>query len=412
MRFIFITNFYPPLHLGGYELWCQEVAERLRESGHEILVLTSRYHKEYLKQSEPDWVHRDLYLEMDLGSGENALLFFTARKKRIETSLRLLSQHINSFAPDGILIWGMWNLPRILSTQAEAIMPGKVAYYFGDYWPTLPNQFENFWNESPRSLVSFIPKNLLRIVARRLLARETRPEPTFKYGFFCSEFLQKELEDKGLSWENVKVIYGSIDTSLYTKNDGNSVDKSNNKDLSLLYVGRLQSDKGVHTAIEAVSMLVHDHKIESICLQIVGSGDLQYLSFLQDLVQQNGLEPYVHFKGSYPKEKLPEIYEQFDIFLFTSIWQEPFGRVIVEAMSSGCAVIGTQTGGAAEIIKDGTTGLTYQPGNATELTQQIIKLSQSPLLKQQLIENGKQAAVEMFDTTRMVSEIEAALLEI
>ncbi len=81
MRILFLTNFYPPASLGGYEQWCQEVAERLQDR-HRIVVLTNRHGRGTLAASEPDWVRRDLHLEMDLGTMRNGVQFFTRRRAR------------------------------------------------------------------------------------------------------------------------------------------------------------------------------------------------------------------------------------------------------------------------------------------------------------------------------------------
>ncbi|TMC57253.1 MAG: glycosyl transferase family 1, partial [Chloroflexi bacterium] len=43
MRLLFLSNFYPPHHFGGYEELCAEVAEGLRARGHTVAVLTSRH---------------------------------------------------------------------------------------------------------------------------------------------------------------------------------------------------------------------------------------------------------------------------------------------------------------------------------------------------------------------------------
>lgn len=145
MKILFLTNFYPPASRGGYEQWCQEVGDGLRERGHEVTVLTSTYGRKDV-HNDPVWVKRELHLEMELASLKNALQFFTVRKNRERENLRLLQKTIDHFSPAVILLWGMWNFPRSLPVLAEKLLPGRVAYYMGDYWPTLPGQFENYWN--------------------------------------------------------------------------------------------------------------------------------------------------------------------------------------------------------------------------------------------------------------------------
>jgi hypothetical protein len=80
MRLLFLSNFFPPVCLGGYEEWCQEVALAFLSKGHEVKVLTSQYRKETIIQSEPDRVVRKFYLEMDFASFRNGVDFFINRK--------------------------------------------------------------------------------------------------------------------------------------------------------------------------------------------------------------------------------------------------------------------------------------------------------------------------------------------
>ena len=65
MRFLFLSNFYPPADMGGWEQWCQEIAVNFAQKGHEVAVLTSRFLREYVTDTEPA-IYRDLYLESDL----------------------------------------------------------------------------------------------------------------------------------------------------------------------------------------------------------------------------------------------------------------------------------------------------------------------------------------------------------
>ncbi|MBK9925982.1 MAG: glycosyltransferase family 4 protein [Anaerolineales bacterium] len=403
MKILFLTNFYPPASRGGYEQWCQEVADGLTKRGHDILVLASSHGKSTV-QDDPIWVRRELYLEMEFASLQNALHFFTARKKRENENLVLLRKTIADYKPDIVLIWGMWNLSRSLSALAEAMMPGRVAYYVGDYWPTLPDQFENYWNASPRNFITGLPKLLLKPIAQQILAREKRPVLKLEHVMFPSTFMMEEFKRKGISPRNVKIVHGGIDTRPYL--DGLV---THHKHLSLLYIGRLTHEKGVHTTIESLGQLVHEHNIKDLTLTIVGDGESDYMNHLHQLVEDKRLVSFVNFLPVQPKDALPVLYRAADVFLFTSIWPEPFGRVIVEAMASGVAVIGTSVGGASEILVDGDNALVFSPDNPSSLTQQVMRLIETPALREQLIASARETAVNKFDIQRMTAEIESYL---
>lgn len=401
MRLLFLSNFYPPASRGGYEQWCQEVLEALRAHGHEVCVLTSDFGAAKLDTPDPAWVQRTLHLEMELASLKNAFQFFTHRKRREQNNLAGLRALVASFRPEAILVWGMWNLPRSLPALAEELLPGRVVYYMGDYWPTLPDQFENYWNAAPRNLLTGLPKLLLRPLALRTLSQEARPMLKFAHVLFPSAFMKREFVQKGLTPPKASIVAGAIDTRPYLADS-----KVSNDQLSLLYIGRLTQEKGVHTAILAVAELVHRIGLADLHLNIVGDGEPDYVAHLRDLITQHSLASYVDLKPAQPKETMPALYRSADIFLFTSIWPEPFGRVIVEAMASGVTVIGTPVGGAAEILVENVNALTFPPDDAASLARQIQALRNDPALRLRLARAGREWAVSRFDLQAMTSGIE------
>ncbi|MFW6098078.1 MAG: glycosyltransferase family 4 protein, partial [Chloroflexota bacterium] len=168
-------------------------------------------------------------------------------------------------------------------------------------------------------------------------------------------------------------------------------------------------DKGVHTALEAVGELMQEQDLRDIKVVIAGDGDATYAARLHELVKNLGITAVVKFMGSVAKEKLPHVYAQADILLFPSIWEEPFGRTLVEGMASGLAIISTRTGGAGEIVKDGHNALVFEAGNAIELARAIESLRRSPQLRQRLALKAQETALEQFALPRMVDEIESYL---
>lgn len=404
MKILFLSNFYPPASRGGYEQWCQEVLDGLRCQGHDVRVLTSNFGKKHLSVPDPAWVDRTLYLEMELASLRNALQFFTHRKKRERQNIHYVRQIVKNFGPDAVLVWGMWNLHRSVPALVEELMAGRVAYYMGDYWPTLPNQFQNYWNSPARNIMTGFPKSLMKPVAQKILAHEKRPALQLSRVIFPSAFMQDALMQKGVKPLHAKVIYGAIDTKLYLNGHKNQSDT-----VSILYIGRLTEEKGVHTAIESVGHLVRENGLKNLKLTIVGDGEPAYKTYLYQLANQLNVGSYVTFLPAQPKEALPALYKQTDIFLFTSIWPEPFGRVIVEAMASGVPVVGAPVGGAKEILAENVNALTFTPNDPVNLADRLRKLIESPELRDTLGKAGRTIAMHEFDIQRMTREIETYL---
>lgn len=407
MKLLFLTNFYPPASRGGYERWCQEVAEDLRHRGHEIIVLTSCGHADPALAGESGWIRRELHLEMALVSLRNGVEFFTSRKRREAENLHCLTQILEDERPDAVLVWGMWNLSRSLPALAEARLPGRVIYYMGDYWPTLPTQYEEYWRAPARSWATRLPKAMLNIAAQQALAGEEIPTLQFAHVIFPTRFMREDFEQRGIPVRESAVIYGAVD--LHPYGNGHHAPVGEKERLSLLYAGRLTHEKGVHTAVEAVGKLVNSLDLPTIHLTIVGSGDPDYVDFLHQRIRRDGIEEHVTLAGPQPASAMPGIYRDADILLFTSIWDEPFGRVLVEAMASGVVVVGTATGGAGELLLEEENALLFPPEDADALAAQIHRLAASPILRKQLSDCGRQMATQQFDIRRMSAEIEAYL---
>lgn len=405
MRILFLSNFFPPLGLGGYEEWCREVALGLRRRGHDVTVLTSRP-RTAVQTADPPWVRRELFLEMEIASLRNSINFFTRRRSRERDSLAALRRRLAADRPDHVVIWGMWNMPRSLPALAEELLPERTAYYMGDYWPTLPNQWQNYWQAKPRSPLRALPKLLLKPLAQMLLARETRPPLALERVMFPTRFMGTELARLGFAPKQARIVYGAIDTQPYKRPPGAAAE---NGTLRLLSVGRLAPEKGVHLAIEAMGELARAGKAGRLTLSIAGAGEPEYENELRELAERNQVSARVELLGPQPKAALPNLYHGAHIFLFTSVWAEPFGRALAEAMAAGLPVIGAPVGGAAELLVPEETALHFAPGDAKDLAAQIERLASQPALRERLARNARELALSRFDSERMTAEIESFL---
>ncbi len=231
--------------------------------------------------------------------------------------------------------------------------------------------------------------------------------PQFHHVSCCSQYVVEVLTDAGILPAGAVVILNGIDPTPFTTNQDQEHER--NGLLHLLYFGALLEHKGVHTAIEALGLLQQQGLADQLRLTIVGGGQPEYEARLHALTESLGLRGRVCFTGRVSRSEMPGILREHDVFLFTSIWAEPFGRTIIEAMAAGLAVIGANVGGSREIFRFCQEDLLFEPGDAQALAQQIQRFLGDPDLSRRLGQEGRQLVAERFTLERMVDEMEAWL---
>lgn len=172
-------------------------------------------------------------------------------------------------------------------------------------------------------------------------------------------------------------IYPGIDSTSGSANgfDGNvlRLDRWRQGEApTILFVGRLQWAKGLHTLLVAVH-IVHSHFRLPCRLWVVGGGD--QASFKR-LAHELGIDAYVEFFGTMPRSQVRQKMREADLFSFPSLvsptWTEQFGFALVEAMAHGLPVATTDSGSIREICGD--DGLYSSTGNAYSLANNIAVL--------------------------------------
>ncbi|MEK6949729.1 MAG: glycosyltransferase family 4 protein [Nanoarchaeota archaeon] len=144
------------------------------------------------------------------------------------------------------------------------------------------------------------------------------------------------------------------------------------KNKLLLFVGRLSDQKGLQYLIDALPEIVK--KEPAAKLLIIGEGP--YKLELEKEISENKAENYVEFLGSLPASDVAKYHNYADIFILPSLANktgtEALGLALMEAMSSGCAVIGTNVGGIPSLIKNGYNGILVPQKDSKELAGAII----------------------------------------
>ncbi|MDW8319666.1 MAG: glycosyltransferase family 4 protein [Anaerolineae bacterium] len=408
MRILFISNFYPPYELGGWEQNCHEVVEHLQARGHQCHVLTSRHGVDGRSATEPG-ITRALYLQADIYH-YRPLDFFLRRPGQERANLKALRTTVEAFRPDVVFIWGMWNLSLQVAYWAEQGLPGRVAYAVAGYWFIEPDPHEAYWQSMDGRTVAQVLLRPARWWALRRLAQDRAAFPLQLQHVACvSHYVRHKLSQAGVLPHGARVIYNGIDPAPFL---AAAERRQPSENLRLVYTGGLLPHKGVHTAIEALGKLKRAGQINGLTLALVGPGHPDYQAHLQARIEALGLDGHVAFRGRVPRSEIPAVLADHDVFLFTSIYEEPIARTVQEAMAAGLAVVATPVGGQAEMLEDGVNALVFPPDDPERLAQCVLRLRQDRELRQQLAAAGQRTVLERFTLRRMVDEFEAWLAEI
>ena len=126
-------------------------------------------------------------------------------------------------------------------------------------------------------------------------------------------------------------------------------------------------------------------------LLIIGEGP--YKPELDKRINENKVNGNVEFLGSLPSSEVSKYHNYADIFIFPSLSNktgtEALGLALMEAMSSGCAVIGTNIGGIPSLIKNGYNGVLIKQKDSRELSKSVAALLKN---KKKAEAMGKNAA--------------------
>jgi glycosyltransferase involved in cell wall biosynthesis len=401
MKILVISNFYPPHYIGGYELGCRDVVEALKARGYEVRVLTSTYGvgqpecdgeiyrwlEARIHWKGPRWVQRVKVFKMEVNN---------------QNALRRLCQ---IYTPDVVYLWNLGLVSVSLALLAQR-WGFRQCYFVSDDWLSRweSDSWYSLWRNSPSWGVRF---------GRTLLRPLLTPFGIIPVGSldlrhvqFASQHLKHAAVQAGKPADHAEVIHWGVDVQRF------SYKRTCNNPKRLLYVGQIVPYKGVHVAIAAMNALVRKHGIVSAQLTLAGGSQRpDYLLEMQRLVESYGLGDHVHFTGLLPRELLPQVYHEHDILVFPSIWDEPFSITLLEAMSSGLAVVSTGTGGTQEVLGDNVNALIFPKEDAEACASQILRLFSDQELFDKVRRNGRRTVEEKFRFESMMDSIERSLLE-
>jgi glycosyltransferase involved in cell wall biosynthesis len=170
-----------------------------------------------------------------------------------------------------------------------------------------------------------------------------------------------------------KVIFNSIPSA------HGKAPKPRKGPLAFGFIGRICVEKGIRWLLEVFT----GNARPGDTLVVAGKGEPGFVASLKEKFPS----PSVTFIGHVDPA---DFYEQVDVVVIPSLWNEPFGRTAIESLAHGIPVIASNRGGLPEIIQDGVTGMIIDPHEPGSLARAMSRFCAEPQLATRLGRNGAQ----------------------
>lgn len=380
MRILHVVTAFPRSPDDVITPWLVELLNRLKAKGHEVEIFTSAYHGGGNREFEGIPVHRFRYFPApweDLTHDETV-------PDRMRRSVRYKLAAVCYVAAGMIAAWRLarrrqydvvhvhWAMPHALFgwTVRAASRARMVTTFYG---------VELRWTKTAlgplKGLLIRAAKTSDRVVA---ISRHTAEEVHLLTG------VDAEVIPYGIG-----LVSGAAAEPVPAAATGVIP-------FTVLFVGRLVERKGVDVLLNAAALLEPRHDIRVI---IVGDGPER--GRLEAYAAGRGLGALVQFRGRVSPAELERAYASAQVCVLPAVVDsrgdtEGLGVVLLEAMSYGVPVIGSDIGGITDIIADGTTGLLVPPGDPAALAATIERVLRDPELARRLAEAGYRRVQEQF----------------
>ncbi len=371
MNILILSNMYLP-HIGGVEIVVKNLANRFKEMGHQVNIVSSRTSRslkahEYIDDIE---VTR-IYLGLP-GSSLKSLLVFLIY---FIPSILYLKRFVREKKPDVL------NFHFVDSTGFYVLMLKR--------WFKLPLVVSIHGND-----IHKLPLNsrLQKIVLTKVLSIADSVTS-------CSTSLLKDAAHlvPGILHKSM-VTYNGVDKSEF------SAFPSYRSDAPYVFtLGRFEYKKGFDLLIKAFNTV--SKKYPRLYLFIGGSGEEE--AGLRNLISEWKMEEKVKLLGPLDRQRVVSLFKGCEFFVLPSRI-EPLGIVNLEAMAAGKAVVATRVDGVPEIIKNGENGILVEPENPDKLAEAMLELLDDLELRKQMELKNMQAVKKKYSWEKVADSYLAA----
>lgn len=393
MKVLMLSDLYPPV-VGGGERHVQSLSRELAKRGHEVSVCTIG-HQSLPKYEEEDGVK--VYRLEGIFQRIPFLFRDATRRWHPPTSdwlvTKKLEQILFEHKPDiihahGRIVYSMFPLKNKLDIPLVVTLHGYWAFCL-----TAALMKGNVVCNSPltKDCISCGRESygVAKCLAVYLGTRLNRSKLKLVDKFIAVSYFVKEVHLKYLELRDKDIVV--IPNFFAPEVNVETIGAISLPQDYILFVGALIPVKGINVLIEAYEKLHTKTK-----LVLIGTS-----------------HPHYHYRGTenilimenVPRHVVIQAYKNCRFAIFPSIFPEPFGTVVLEAMSHKKAVITPSIGGFIDMVADGETGILVPPNDAEALSNAIRYLLENPQIAQDLGQKGYEHWKQNFTAEAVVPRI-------
>ncbi len=395
LRVCIITPSFPSEPIDGMFLTMSlEIAEGLKNAGHEVMVVTLSMDKEGDGRVRDLPVYRVLINEnCNFGWGGILRLgligYWASQSLELYTRAR---ERVAAFNPDIIETHDYFGLgfPWVVEGSYPVAMRCIGS---------LPVVMAN----GSLGDISAMELNIARALE---LATVTGADALMS---LCYDLPARISQQSGLELDRFKIIRTPL-TMCCEPSKKSDHSGAVGKFPQLFSWGRGEPQKGFDLIVEAMPAI--KKRFPSAYLSIAGNQNYckEYSQKIQTRVDELHLSESVSFEGELPRAEIQRIAVESDICIFVSRY-ETACYACLEAMSYGACVIASAAGGLGEYVQDRKTGLLIDVDDRAALEASVIELSDDARLREKLAEAGRQSIKEMCSPARAIAETVAVYEE-
>lgn len=391
MRILLIHNHYRSNAPSGENLNFHELCRMLAGAGHDLEILER--HSDEIAERDPRAV-----VEAALLTAWNPLndAKIAATVHKFEPHLAHVENTFPLFSPS--VFWGLSRLgvPSVAGIHNyRSWCAAGIAYRDGHpcrkclaQASVMPALRHGCYK---RSRLATLPLAATIALHRQLGTLKNKPRLLIAN----SEFMRESLIEYGVPGERVVAIPN------FVRDVGVQIGWTERAH-RVLFVGRLDAEKGAADAVRAWALLSGEAPI----LEIVGDGPQR--SELEALVRELDLSGRVRFIGRVSPAEVSDRMSRSKLVVFPSRWDETFGRGVVEAYAHSVPALAAQIGALPELIERGQTGEVFAPGDPQQLAERVRALFADERQLQRMAHHARGHYTQRYTPTATIRRLESA----